>query len=141
MFHLKIFTKRRIRDHHGELTDAIDKLAEQLGHKPDAAGDFKPPDALTITLLLGVNATLEWLIKRELSRAVRHRLQRCGYVAVRNPEAQQSGGLWKINSKRQVIYARIELAPAQRLAAARALKDRLMSGLKLVVDNEPKGSG
>jgi hypothetical protein len=127
---------------HGELTDAIEALGEQigkkLGKKPDAHGDYDPPQALTITLLLTVAPSLEWLADRKMSRATAHRLKRCGYVATPNRDAIQSGGLWKINRKRTMIYARVEVSPDQRYAAACALRDMLADRPKLVVDNEPK---
>jgi hypothetical protein len=124
---------------HSELADAIDAVALELGHKRNANGNIEPPDALTIAMLAAKAPTAEWLMDRKKSRAISHRMQRCGYVLVPNPGALQSGGYWIIHNKRQAIYARETLSPEQRLDAARALRDRLMSGLKLVVDNEPKG--
>jgi hypothetical protein len=123
---------------HNELADAIDAVAVELGHKRDVNGNIEPPDALTLTMLAAKAPSADWLMDRKKSRGIPHRLQRCGYVIAPNPDALQSGGYWIIHNKRQAIYARETLAPAQRLVAARALKDRLMSGLKLVVDNEPK---
>src|SRR5215831_6334230 len=117
---------------HGELTDAIEALGEQigkkLGKKPDAHGDYDPPDALTIALLLTVAPSLEWLIDRKMSRATAHRIQRCGYVATLNRKALESGGAWKIRGKRTMIYARAELTPDQRHDAACALRDMLADG-------------
>ena len=43
-------------------------------------------------------------------------MESAGYVPVRNDGAKD--GLWKINHKRQVIYARRELTPRDRLIAA-----------------------
>ena len=123
---------------HSELADAIDAVAVELGHKRDANGNIKPPDALTLAMLATKAPSAEWLTDRKKSRTVPHRLQRCGYVITQNPDALQSGGYWIIHNKRQAIYAREKLSPQQRLDAAYALRDRLMSGLKLVVDNEPK---
>jgi hypothetical protein len=123
---------------HNELADAIDAVAVELGHKRDADGNIEPPDALTLAMVVAKAPSAEWLTDRKKSRSIPHRLQRCGYVNAPNPDALRSGGYWIINGKRQAIYARETLSPEQRLAAARALRDRLMSGLKLVVDNEPK---
>ena len=127
---------------HGELTDAIEALGEQLGKKqgkkPDAHGNYGFPAALTITMLLTVAPSLEWLTDRKTSRAISHRIRRCGYVATLNRNALESGGLWKITGKRTIIYARVELTPDQRHDAACALRDTLADGPKLVVDNEPK---
>jgi hypothetical protein len=124
---------------HSELIDAIDAIAIELGHKRDVNGNVKPPDALTLAMLAVKAPSAEWLTDRKKSRTIPHRLQRCGYVIAPNPDALQSGGYWIIHNKRQAIYAHEKLSPEQRLDAARALRDRLMSGLKLVVDNEPKG--
>jgi hypothetical protein len=124
---------------HNELADAIDAVAIELGHKRDVSGNVAPPDALTLAMLHAKAPSAEWLLDRRKSRTVPHRLQRCGYVITPNPDALQSGGYWIISGKRQAIYTREKLMPEERLAAARALRDRLMSGLKLVVDNEPKG--
>jgi len=124
---------------HSELIDAIDAIAIELGHKRDVNGNVEPPDALTLAMLAVKAPSAEWLTDRKKSRTIPHRLQRCGYVIAPNPGALQSGGYWIIHNKRQAIYAREKLSPKQRLDAAYALRDRLMSGLKLVVDNEPKG--
>jgi hypothetical protein len=129
---------------YGELADAIEALGEQLGKKlgkkPDAHGNYEPPEALTINLLLAIAPTLEWLTDRKTSRATSHRIRRCGYVPVLNRDALLSGGLWKIKGKRTMIYARAKLSPGQRYAAACALRDMLADKPKLVVDNEPKES-
>jgi len=127
---------------HGELTDAIEALGQQIGKKqgktPDAHGNYGFPAALTITQLLTVAPSLEWLTDRKMSRAISHRLQRCGYVTTLNRNALESGGLWKIRGKRTMIYARVELTPDQRHDAACALRDMLADGPRLVVDNETK---
>jgi hypothetical protein len=124
---------------HNELADAIDAVAVELGHKRDANGNVEPPDALTLAMLSAKAPGAEWLMDRKKSRTIPHRLQRCGYVIAPNPDALQSSGYWVIHGKRQAIYAHETLPPEERLAAARALRDRLMSGVKLVVDNEPRG--
>jgi hypothetical protein len=124
---------------HNELADAIDAIAVDLGHKRDANGNIAPPDAVTLAMLIAKAPGAEWLLDRKKSRAIPHRLQRCGYVIAPNPNSRQSGGYWIIHNKRQAIYARETLSPEQRTDVAHALRDRLMSGLKLVVDNELKG--
>jgi hypothetical protein len=129
---------------HGELTDAIEALGKQIAQKkgktPDAQGNYGFPTALTITMLLTLAPSLEWLTDRKMSRAISHRIRRCGYVAVLNRNALESGGMWKIKGKRTMIYARVELTPDQRHDAACALRDTLADAPKLVVDNEPKGT-
>jgi hypothetical protein len=58
----------------------------------------------------------EWLQDRTNARRVPHRLEACGYAAVRNPAAKD--GHWKIHGRRQVIYAKAELPLRDRIAAA-----------------------
>ena len=54
----------------------------------------------------------EWLKNRKNSRAIPHRLEDCGYTAFHNDDAKD--GLWRINGKRQVVYARAELSTQAR---------------------------
>jgi hypothetical protein len=61
-------------------------------------------------------ATLEWLLDRKRRRSIPYRLERCGYIACRNPNAND--GLWVINGRRQTLYAKASLKPEKRLQAA-----------------------
>ena len=61
----------------------------------------------------------EWMKDRKNRRAIPHRMERCGYVPVRNPDAED--GLWKLGDKRQEIYATASFDLADRLRAAREL--------------------
>jgi Family of unknown function (DUF5906) len=61
----------------------------------------------------------EWLKDRRNSRAVSYRMEECGYVRVRNDAA--SDGLWKVDGRRQAIYAKSDLTIARRVAEARKL--------------------
>jgi uncharacterized protein DUF5906 len=90
----------------GELLDAIDHL--------DA-------DAFTLAALqIAAEGELgAWLGDRKNRRVILHRLENCGYVPVRNPDAK--GGLWVVNGKRQVVYARAILAPRERFKAAQRM--------------------
>ncbi|WP_338830233.1 primase-helicase family protein [Bradyrhizobium sp. 27S5] len=49
------------------------------------------------------------------ARRIPHRLEECGFVPVRNPDADD--GLWRIDGRRQAIYARKSLNEQQRLEA------------------------
>jgi hypothetical protein len=98
-----------------EISDALD----QLGHH---AGQGKRREAVTIDMII-INATdglAEWLRDRKNRRATPHRLERCGYVPVRNPDA--ADGLFVINSRRQAIYGRDDLSISDRLQAAGQLQ-------------------
>ena len=59
---------------------------------------------------------IEYLKDRKNSRKLPHRFEACGYVPVRNPDADD--GLWRINARRQVVYARTTLSIRDRIAAA-----------------------
>ena len=90
-----------------ELADALDYLDR--------------PAAVTIADLSGPgNSTLgEWLRDRKNARQVPHRMEKAGYVSVRNTGAKD--GMWKLNGRRQVVYARAELSERDRLLAAHEL--------------------
>src|SRR5262249_49642736 len=88
----------------GELADAI----EALGNPP----------ALTLAdIILHAEPDFStWLRDRRNSRQIPHRLESVGYMPVRNTTAKD--GLWKLNKKRQVIYAQRELTLRERIKAA-----------------------
>jgi hypothetical protein len=94
-----------------ELADVLDKL--------------KNPDAVTLIEISNhaIGSFQEWMIDRGNRRAIPHRLEKCGYVQVRNNNAKD--GLWVINGSRQVIYARNTLLPAERVKAAIELARRV----------------
>jgi hypothetical protein len=58
-------------------------------------------------------------MNRKNRRAIPHRLERCGYISVRNPEAKD--GFWKRQGVRQIIYAKTSLSLEERVTAARKL--------------------
>jgi hypothetical protein len=93
-----------------ELADAIDAIgspaALTLDHIANSAnGDFAM-----------------WLRDRKNFRLIPYRLEACGYVAVRNQGAKD--GHWKVNGRRQVIYAKAELNIRDRFTAAYELARR-----------------
>jgi hypothetical protein len=91
---------------HAELTDALDAMGW--------------PEATTLEKI-AFRADVEtaiWLRDRKNRRTVPHRLDKCGYVSVRNPDAQ-SDGLWRVGGKRQAIYAKKTLPVRDQIAAAR----------------------
>jgi hypothetical protein len=97
-----------------EMQDAIDFLGD-----PN-------PDALTINQLKRCPSSesfVEYLKDRKNSRKIPHRLEDCGYVAVRNDTAKD--GLWKMAAGRQVIYARADLSVRDRIIAAKRLAEEL----------------
>ncbi|HWX35428.1 MAG TPA: hypothetical protein VNZ53_49400 [Steroidobacteraceae bacterium] len=87
-----------------ELADVLDRLGQPL----------------TVTLHQLAAQALEpfadWLLDRRNSRLIPHRLEACGYAPVRNDGAKD--GHWKVDGKRQVIYAKTAMPPRDRIAAA-----------------------
>jgi hypothetical protein len=92
-----------------ELADILDEIGNGQGR----------PNICSLLLLATSTraATLEWLLDRRHRRAIPHRMERCGYIACRNPDADD--GLWRINGRRQTLYAKTSLTLEQRLRAAR----------------------
>jgi hypothetical protein len=87
-----------------ELADVLDTLGN--------------PDTVTLAELVVASTgsvAADWLLERRNRRAIPHRMERCGYVAVRNPNAKD--GLWKIQGKRQVVYAKTELESPEKVVA------------------------
>jgi hypothetical protein len=89
-----------------EMADTIDNLGN--------------PSALTLADLRSMAEAnfANWLADRRNRRIIGHRLEACGYVPVRNPDAV-SDGLWKIDEQRQTIYAQAQLPLRDQLAAAK----------------------
>jgi hypothetical protein len=87
-----------------ELADVLDKMNN--------------PNATTLARIIN-EATGEfemWIRDRKNRRIIPHRMEKCGYVPVRNDAAKD--GLWKINGARQVVYAKSALSLHDRLKAA-----------------------
>ncbi|WP_302847473.1 PriCT-2 domain-containing protein [Variovorax sp. OV329] len=64
---------------------------------------------------------------RKNRRSMPHKLERVGYVPVRNPDADD--GLFKVDGKRQAVYGQQDLTLPARIDAARALARRQSSRL------------
>jgi hypothetical protein len=92
----------------GELSD----LLETMGN----------PAAFTLEMLIreSVDSEIhEWIKDRKNRRVIGFRLEKSGYVSIRNDAAQN--GLWTISGKRQAVYARRDLPVRERHAAAQKL--------------------
>jgi hypothetical protein len=87
-----------------ELADALDRLGN--------------PKVTTLALIASSagQVLIRSLRDRRNARQIPHRMDTAGYVPVRNPDAVD--GLWRVESRRQAIYVRHELAVRDRLAAA-----------------------
>jgi hypothetical protein len=75
-------------------------------------------DAVTLQMLQNraQGSFADWLRERKNRRAIPHRLEKCGFVPVRNPTAND--GLWKIYGKRQAVYVKAALSPREQIEAA-----------------------
>jgi hypothetical protein len=109
-----------------ELADVIDQLG-----KPEE----RPVPAFTLSDVKAANGMGDldtWLNDRKNMRAVPHRLEKVGYVPLRNDDAKD--GLWLVQLKggtrekpltrRAVIYVRKGLSYHEQLAAAHQRRDR-----------------
>lgn len=87
----------------------------------DVLDEMGNPDAVTIAQITAhASGDFEaWIRDRKNRRVIPHRLERCGYVPVRNEGA--SDGMWPINRKRQAIYAKSTLSVRNRIEAARQI--------------------
>jgi hypothetical protein len=91
-------------------------------------GDPELPNAVTVEQVAAMAAQnlrefgdfYSMITDRKSRRSMPGRFERAGYVSVRNP-GDRKDGLWAINRKRQVIYARKELSINDQYAAADAL--------------------
>jgi hypothetical protein len=104
-----------------ELDDALDQLG-------DHAGLGERLKAVTLDMII-INATeglAEWLRDRKNRRAIPHRLERCGYIPVRNADA--ADGLFKVKGRRQTFYGRADLSIRDRLEAAARLAREMGTG-------------
>jgi hypothetical protein len=88
----------------------------------DILDDMNNPDATTL-IKIGLRAAGKeiegWLKDRKNRRLIPHRLEKCGYIPVRNDFAKD--GLWKIGGSRQVIYVKSALSITERIRAANDL--------------------
>ena len=95
-----------------ELADALDSI------------DRPPVTTIAEVMEATTSATfVEWLNDRKNRRTIPHRMEACGYTPFRNTGAKD--GFFKVNGRRQVVYALAELSTKDRhLALADYLKHR-----------------
>lgn len=79
------------------------------------------PDAVTVSMVAtsSFDSFRDFLLDRRNSRRIPHRFDECGYVQVRNDGAND--GLFKVNGKRCVVYARKTLSRREQMEAANRL--------------------
>jgi Family of unknown function (DUF5906) len=85
----------------------------------DLIDELKHPDTCSLISLLTApsGAGFEWLLDRRQRRSIPHRMERCGYVACRNPDSKD--GRWSISGRWQTLYVKERLNHEQRLRACR----------------------
>jgi len=96
----------------------------------DALAKIGNPRAVTLTQLQGA-AEYEfskWMAERRNQRQVIHRLEDCGYEAVRSDAKDR---LWKVGGRRQMIYAVAMLSTRDKLSAASELCTRVATEKKV----------
>jgi len=100
--------------------------APEDGELADVLDGLENPDSITLTEISAkaTGETSEWLLDRRHRRSMPHRMERCGYVPLRNPDARD--GLWKLQKRRQVVYIRASLDAVRR----EDLLKRLIDGTK-----------
>ncbi|MBB4391781.1 bifunctional DNA primase/polymerase [Bradyrhizobium sp. ERR14] len=100
-------------------------VAPESGDLSDVIESMGKPDALTLQMIRARtpgDSQLRLMFEdAKLRRAIPKRLAECGYVAVTNPDARDSGGRWRTPCGKTTIYARQELAEPDRVAAARQI--------------------
>ncbi len=95
----------------------------------DALDALRNPDAVLLSQIAAAaegagdpNSFASWIKDRRNRRVIPYRLEKCGYVPVRNDDAES--GLWVVDGRRQVIYAKANLPLRDQLKAAKELRDR-----------------
>ena len=79
----------------------------------------------------------KWLDDRKNRRALPHKLERAGYSAVRNLEAED--GLWLVAGKRESMYVRSDIKGDERLPQCIACKTQSRSGRIILPDGPCDG--
>jgi Bifunctional DNA primase/polymerase, N-terminal/Primase C terminal 2 (PriCT-2)/Family of unknown function (DUF5906) len=114
---------RKTEAFHAIVSSNMAPEESELADLIDAMGN---PAAVTIAQLVdykgGFATAVEWLDDRRNRRAIPHKMEAIGYLPVRNTSAKD--GLWVINKRRQVVYAKRDLTIAdQNRVVGELIKD------------------
>jgi hypothetical protein len=93
----------------------------------DLLDDLGKPVMVTLDYIKGVAIQRQvkypglsmWLCERKNWNTIPYRFDQCGYVRVHNDKAKD--GYWKVDGRRQPVYARKDLSPEIRAKALEAL--------------------
>lgn len=87
------------------------------------------PDAITLSnVVTRANGSLVgFLTEKKNRRVILVRFEKCGYQPVRNPDAKD--GIWKVQGKRAVVYAKTILSTREQLASIKKLLNTGDSGV------------
>jgi hypothetical protein len=101
----------------------------------EAINSLDRPDALTIAMIAGATPSssfFQWLEDRRNRKQIAHRLETCGYSAVRNPDGSHNRWQYRLRKAdgssqkfETQIYARQELSVGQQYTSAKALIQKL----------------
>jgi hypothetical protein len=89
----------------------------------DVLEELKLPGAVTIEQIVAaakMSPIGTWLRDRKNARSIPHKLERCGYIALRNDSSKD--GRWKVGGKNMAIYVRKVLSGQAQYAAAAKLR-------------------
>jgi hypothetical protein len=94
-------------------------VGNNLHHGPTFEREFDPDQILSANICCWAQRVDAAPPRRHCRRAIAHRLEKAGYVTIRNSEAKD--GMWVIGGKRQNIYVKDSLSAKEGLKAARRL--------------------
>lgn len=100
-----------------ELADALDNLG-----RPDASGNLIRPAAVTLERVMRAGSPEFDAQEGKNWKTLPHRFERVGYAPIRNSDA--ADGLWRINGRRQVVYARNGLSTQEKIKGRPGLNRR-----------------
>lgn len=119
---LKSFNPKAPPPHTPAFHDMVDAgRAPEDAELNDLLDELGRPEAVYLLKLQrhATDAIKAWLSDRRNLKTVPHRLRDCGYVKIRNDVAQD--GLWRVEGRRQIVYARRDLIIRDQIAAAHRL--------------------
>ncbi len=93
-----------------ELADVLDQLGNPEATTLGEVANTASPEFGT------------WLRDRKNLRSIPHRFDKCGYVSVKNPD--RGDPIWKVDGKRQTVYALKTLGVKAQLEAVKNLIER-----------------